>query len=64
MVVAYDDYYPDQRTEGELTVNVDRNPVTPNVTDQILIVNVSDNFPLGGVIAELTATDSDSVSVC
>lgn len=64
MIEAYDNYYPDQRTEGDLTVYVDRNPVTPNITDQVIIVNVSDSFPLGGVITQLTAVDSDGVRFC
>lgn len=59
VIVAYDDKFPYEKTEGKLTVNVNRND-NPPIPSQVVQVTVSEDFTLGGVITEFSVNTSSS----
>lgn len=63
VIHAYDNAFPEDKTEGVLTVNVDRNPIAPRPDRTIIVVNISDNFPTGGEVVTILANDSSQVCI-
>jgi len=59
VILAYDDKFPYEKTEGKLTVNVNRNN-NPPIPSQVVQVTVSEDFTLGGVITEFNVNTSSS----
>lgn len=59
---AYDTYYPFNRGFSNVRINVIRNPSPPRFSLPIYEVTINENFPLGDVAVDISATDDDGVS--
>lgn len=62
-MIAYDSIYPDDIETSTVTVSVDRNPGEISFdNNQLNYVRIVDeNIPVGTLILDLNATDSDGV---
>ncbi|XP_035826838.1 protocadherin Fat 4-like [Aplysia californica] len=58
-VVAYDSLDPDRRTTADVTVLVTRNPSGPSFLSDPYEVTIGEGFPLGDIVINTTAIDSD-----
>ncbi len=61
-VVTYDTEDPENRATADVTVLVTRNPSGPIFQEARFEVTISETFPLGDVVVNTTAQDSDGVS--
>ena len=61
---AYDSAYPLNRARADLTIQVGRNQFGPVFSPTRYERTISENYPLGSDVVQLTATDSDGVSKC
>lgn len=67
-VVVYDDAYTADRATSTVTINVNRNPSGPVFIDNLVppltyTRLITENFPVGDVVIDVNATDSDGVSL-
>ncbi|XP_041363172.1 uncharacterized protein LOC121378881 isoform X2 [Gigantopelta aegis] len=58
-VSVYDDFYPENIATATVTINVNRNPSAPTCTPQAISAVLSESSPVGYVIGDVNATDSD-----
>ncbi len=58
---AYDSASPDQKIFTEVVFPVRRNENAPQFASQVFNADISENFPLGVSIIQVTATDNDEV---
>ena len=60
---AFDTFYPYNFGAATVQINVIRNPATPIFSAPNYVQTVNENYPLGDVVIDVNATDSDGVSV-
>jgi protocadherin Fat 4 len=60
--IVYDDANPEQTTSTNLTINVKRNENKPKFMQNDYSVKVLEIVPVGSIITQVRATDSDGVS--
>lgn len=61
---ACDTAWPNNCAEDTLTITVPRNANSPVFTSRNIVYTISDAFPSGNIVGNLTATDADGVSCC
>ncbi|KAH3862863.1 hypothetical protein DPMN_025838 [Dreissena polymorpha] len=60
VVEVYDDFWPSNKHQGTLTVNVNRNPSSPVFSQPNgYFRTINADFPVGNVVLTVNATDSD-----
>jgi hypothetical protein len=59
---AYDTFYPFNKGFSNVRINVIRNPSAPRFSLPSYEVTINENFPLGNVAVDVTASDPDNVS--
>lgn len=61
---AYDSVYPSDKATATALITVNRNPNAPVFfPSQSYRETVSENFPIGGAVIDVNATDADGVSM-
>lgn len=59
----YDSFWPDNKAIADLTINVTRNPSGPLFKQQTYTQNLRGDHPVGRIVLQLEASDSDGVNI-
>ncbi len=62
-MVVFDTVYPDNVGSGTVTINVQRNPSTPQFQGDNYQRTIDEKIELGTSVLQLAARDADGVSV-
>ena len=62
-MIAYDSADPDRKTTARVLVSITRNPTGPKFKTDPYEVSISQEHPLGDLVANTTAIDFDGVNI-